>query len=404
MERILDELIASSLTRRRLLGRAGAGALSLGALSFLAACGDDDNGGGGGGKSQEAKAIPKGEIADSLYIANWPLYIDVDEKTKKSETIENFKKKYGVANVKYTEEVNDNTEFFGKVRQQYARKDSGGRDIHVVTDWMAGRMKQLGYVQKLDKSELPNVTANLLDKLKSPGFDPNREYSVPWQSGMTGIVYRKDLVGREIKSVNDIFDPEFKGKVSMLTEMRDSVGLVMLGMGEDPEKFSGTDAALKAIDKIDKAARDGQIRRFTGNEYTKDLLKGDTVLCYGWSGDAIQLQADNKNIEFLQPEEGFALWTDNMQIPVGAPHAFTAEKFMDYVYDPEVQAKIAAYVNYVTPVKGVQEVLAKEDPELAKNELIFPSPEVLDRAYIFRDLNEEEAAEIDEAFQAAVGA
>src|SRR5262249_26769641 len=151
---------------------------------------------------------------------------------------------------KYTEEINDNNEFFGKVRQQYARKDSRGRDIHVVTDWMAGRMIQLGYVQKLDHAELPNVSANLLDKLQHPGFDKNRDFSVPSQSGRTGIASGKALVHKPIKSVNDIFDPEFKGKVSMLTEMRDTVGLVMLGMGEDPENFSGTDPALKAIDKI----------------------------------------------------------------------------------------------------------------------------------------------------------
>jgi spermidine/putrescine transport system substrate-binding protein len=346
--------------------------------------------------------IPKGEIAKSLYVANWPLYIDVDEKTKKHPTLEDFQKKFG-EKVKYVEEINDNTEFYGKVRQQLAQKQSGGRDIFVVTDWMAGKMKQLGYVQKLDKAALPNVTANLIDRLKSPPFDPTRDYSAPWQSGMTGIVYRKDLTGGELKSVNDIFDKKFKGKVTMLTEMRDSVGLTMLGMGADPEK-DGTDKALAAIDKIDKATKDGHIRRFTGNDYTKDLLKGDAVAVYGWSGDAVQLKADNKNIEFLFPEEGFMLWTDNMEIPVGAPHAYTAEVFMNYVYDPEVQAKIAAYVNYVAPVKGTKEVIAKDDPELASNELIFPSDETLAPAKIFRDMKPDEAQQLDEAFQKVVGA
>lgn len=403
VERYVDRLIANEVTRRRLLRQGAAGAMSVGALAWLAACGDDGIESGGGEKTEkERAAIAKGEIAKDLYIANWPLYIDVDEKTKKRPTLENFKKEFGTE-VKYVEEINDNTEFFGKVRQQLAQGQSGGRDLFVVTDWMAGKMKQLDYVQRLDKSALPNVQANLIERLKSPPFDPTREYSVPWQSGMTGIVYRKDLTGGELKSVNDIFDPKFKGKVTMLTEMRDSVGLTMLGMGADPEK-DGNDKALAAIEKIDKANRDGQIRRFTGNDYIKDLPKGDVVAAFGWSGDAVALKADNENIEFLFPEEGFMLWTDNMQIPVGAPHAYTAEVFMNYVYDPEVQAKIAAYVNYVTPVNGTKEVLAKDDPETAENELIFPSEQTLAPAKIFRDLNEADAMEIDEAFQAAIGA
>jgi spermidine/putrescine transport system substrate-binding protein len=401
VERYVDQLIENEVTRRRLLRQGAAGAMSFGALAWLAACG-----GGGiegtGTKAAASSVIPKGEIAKEMTFSNWPLYIDVDDKTKKRPTLENFEKKFGTK-VKYVEEVNDNTEFYGKVRQQLAQKQSGGRDIFVVTDWMAGKMKQLGYVQKLDKSVLPNVTANLIDRLKSPPFDPARDYSVPWQSGMTAIVYRKDLTGGKLSSINDIFDKKFKGKVSMLTEMRDTVGLTMLGMGADPEK-DGTDKALEAIDKIDKANKDGQIRNFTGNDYTKDLLKGDTVAVYGWSGDSVQLKNDNKDIEFLFPEEGFMLWTDNMEIPVGAPHAYTAEVFMNYVYDPEVQAKIAEYVNYVTPVKGTKEVVAKADPKLAENVLIFPDDQTLAKAKIFRELKEDEAQQLDEAFQKVIGA
>jgi spermidine/putrescine transport system substrate-binding protein len=267
---------------------------------------------------------------------------------------------------------------------------------------MASKMKQLGYVQKLDKSELPNVEANLLDSLKSPSFDPNREFSVPWQSGMGAIIYRRDLTG-DIKSVNALFDPKFKGKVTMLTEMRDTVGLVMLGEGMNPEEAS-TDEMLQAIEKIEQASESGQVRRFTGNDYARDLLKGDAVISVGWSGDAIQLQADNENVQVLLPEEGFMLWSDNMQIPVGAPHAYTAQKFMDFVYQPEIAADIAAWVNYVTPVKGVQDILAKKDPDLAKNPLIFPTDEDLERSYIFRELTAEEDREVTQAFEQAIGA
>jgi spermidine/putrescine transport system substrate-binding protein len=268
---------------------------------------------------------------------------------------------------------------------------------------MASKMKQLGYVQRLDRSQLPNVQANLLDSLRSPSFDPKREFSVPWQSGMAGIVYRSDLTGGKLSSVNDFFDPKFNGKATMLTEMRDSVGLTMLGLGSDPST-DGTDAALAAIDKIDKAQKDGHIRRFTGNDYTKDLLKGDVHVAVGWSGDAIQLQADNDKVEFLLPEEGFMLWSDNMQIPVGAPEPYTAEKLIDFYYDPEIQADVAAYVNYVTPVKGVQEVLAKKDPQLAENPLIFPTDADLERAHIFRELTAEEDRQLQDEFQRVIGA
>jgi spermidine/putrescine transport system substrate-binding protein len=399
-QRDIERWIETEISRRRLLRQAGAGVTALSFASFLAACGDDDGGieGGGGDQSADIPVIEKGEISDQLNFSNWPLYIDKDSPT----TLDKFEREYGTK-VKYTEEVNDNVEFFGKVRQIYDRGDSGGRDLHVVTDWMASKMKQLGYVQRLDKSELPNVEANLIASLKSPGFDPEREFAIPWQSGFAAIIYRKDLVGGVPESVNDIFDSKFKGKVTMLTEMRDTVGLVMLGDGADPAA-DGTEPALEAIEKIEQAQKSGQIRRFTGNDYTRDLLKGDAVMSFGWSGDAIGLQADNPNIDVFLPPEGFMLWSDNMQIPVGAPNAYTAQKFMDFVYQPEIAAGIAAYVNYITPVEGAQEALAKTDPELAESPLIFPSPEDLERSYIFRELSAEEDRELSDAFQRATGA
>lgn len=398
-DRDIQQLIDSAITRRRLLRQAGAGVSALSFASFLAACGDEGGGiEGGGNKADEMSAIPKGEVADQFNFSNWPSYIDKDKPT----SLDDFEKKYGTK-VKYTEEVNDNAEFFGKVRQTYARGDSGGRDMHVVTDWMASKMKQLGYVQKLDKSELPNVEANLLDSLKHPSYDPNREFSVPWQSGYVALGYRKDLVPFEPKSVNDIFDPRLKGKVTMLTEMVDTVGLVMLGMGMDPSA-DGTDAAQEAIAKVEDAQKSGQIRRFTGNDYIRDLTKGDAAMSFIWSGDIISLEDANENFEVVLPEEGFMLFSDNMQIPVGAPHAYTAQKFMDFVYQPKIAAKIAAYINYITPVKGTQEELAKIDPELAKSPYIFPDAKLLERSYIFRQLNADEERELNDAFQRAIGA
>jgi spermidine/putrescine transport system substrate-binding protein len=396
MEREFERIIRQEISRRRLLRRGAAGALSVSALSYLAACGSETGGGSDDGE-EKAEVIKKSEISDSLYFANWPLYIEEDRGTLKE-----FQQEYGTK-VKYVEEINDNTEFFGKVRQQYERGDSGGRDIHVVTDWMAARMIRLGYVQKFDKSTMPNATKNLIARLQSPPFDAKRDFSMPWQSGLGGIIYRKDLVKREPKSVDDLFDPDYKGKVTMLTEMRDTVSVVAASMGFDPEKAS-VDEFMQAIDKIGEASDSGQIRGFTGNEYTKDITKGDSWLIIGWSGDAVQLKVDNPNVEFLVPETGAHLWTDNMQIPVGAPAAFTAEKLIDFVYQPEVQADIAEYVNYICPVEGVREILAKRDPELAANQLIFPDEAFLENTFIFRGLKPEEERELDDAFQQVIGA
>jgi spermidine/putrescine transport system substrate-binding protein len=395
LEREFDRIIREQISRRRLLRRGAAGALSASMLAYLAACGEETGGSGNG--AETAKVIPKGKPSDSLYFANWPLYLEEDRSTLK-----NFQKKYGT-DVKYVEEINDNVEFFGKVHQQYARGDSGGRDIQVVTDWMAARMIRLGYVQKLDHSVLPNVQANLIDRLKHPPFDKKRDFSVPWQSGFAGIIYRKDKVKREPKSVGDLFDPDYKGKVTMLTEMRDTVGVVAAWMGFDPETAS-LDQFMQAVDKIGEAASSGQIRGFTGNEYTKDITKGDSWVIIGWSGDAVQLQADNPNIQFVAPESGVHLWTDNMEVPVGAPHAYTAELMMNYVYNPQVQAPIAAYVNYICPVKGVKEILEKKDPALGRNQLIFPDRKTLDDAFIFRQLKPAEETKLNEAFQHVIGA
>jgi spermidine/putrescine transport system substrate-binding protein len=397
LEREFERLLRNPLTRRRILQRGAAGALSASALAYLAACGTDEESGGDGQKAAEEETIPKGKIASSMYIANWPLYID-----EKRSALKSFQEKNGTK-IKYVEEVNDNDQFFGKVRQQYEQGSSGGRDIHVVTDWMADRMIRLGYVQKFDKSTMPTADANLIERLKSPPFDPKRDFSMPWQSGLTGIIYRKDLVKREPKSVEDLFDPAYKGKVTMLSEMRDSVGLVTAWQGADPEKAS-VDEYMKAIEKIQEGVDSGQIRGFTGNEYIKDIPKGDSVVIFGWSGDAVQLKADNPNIEFVLPESGGMLWTDNMQIPVGAPHAYTAEKFIDYVYQPEVQAPIEAYVNYICPVDGTKEVIAKTDKELAENPLIFPDEAFLADTHIFRGLKPEEETELNDAFQKLIGA
>jgi spermidine/putrescine transport system substrate-binding protein len=397
LERQFERALRDPLTRRRLMQRGALGALGLSGLASLAACGPKTGGVVGGGGEGESDVIKKTEIADSLYFANWPLYID-----EKQVTLDRFREEYGTK-VKYVEEINDNVEFFGKVRQQYAQGNSGGRDIHVVTDWMAARMIRLGYVQRFDPAAVTTAQTNLIDQLRTPSFDPGRDFSMPWQSGFGGIVYRKDKVKRTPKSVDDLFDPDYKGKVTMLSEMRDTVGVVTASLGHDPETAT-VDQFMEAIDKIQEGVDSGQIRGFTGNEFTKDIAKGDSWLLIGWSGDSVQLQVDNPNIRFIAPESGVHLWTDNMQIPIGAPQAYTAQKMIDFVYRPEIQADIAAWVNYICPVEGVQEILEKQDPALARNQLIFPDENTLSNAFIFRDLNPNEERQVDEAFQKVTGA
>jgi spermidine/putrescine transport system substrate-binding protein len=226
---------------------------------------------------------------------------------------------------------------------------------------------------------------------------------MPWQSGMTGIGYNRKQTGREIKSINDLFDPKFKGRVSWLSDPRDAANFILLKNGKKPEDAT-IDDVLSAIQEIDKANRSGQIRRFTGNDYTTDLTKGNLWLCQAYSGDIIQLQADNPDLEFVIPEEGATLWSDNMLMPAKAADPYAAETYMNYVYDPAVAAKIAAYVNYVTPVRGAKEELAKTDPKLASNQLIFPSDETLAKLHPYVDLNEADERRMNEAMQAVVGA
>jgi spermidine/putrescine transport system substrate-binding protein len=337
---------------------------ALAAALALAACGGDDDGGleGGGDGGGEAETAAAKPIGGDWTISNWPLYID-------KQTISDFDQEVG-ANTKYIEDINDNFEFFGKLQPQLKNGESGGRSMFVVTDYMVKIMHDLGYLQNVDKSALPNVEENLLPSLESPDFDPNRDFSVPWQSGFTGIIINTDLAP-EIDSIEDLFDPKYKGKVTFLGDMYDDVTLVLKMDGVDPANAT-EEEWMKAIDQIDEAANSGQIRDFTGNAYAGPLVKGDLVAAVGWSGDAIQLQADNPNIKWIRPAEGCNLWSDNMVIPVGAPNPGTAQAFMNYVYDPKNQAQIAEYVNYVTPVEGTKEILAKKDPKLANNQLIFP--------------------------------
>ncbi|HEX2417839.1 MAG TPA: spermidine/putrescine ABC transporter substrate-binding protein [Micromonosporaceae bacterium] len=387
---------ASAFSRRTLLRGVLAGGL---ATTGLTACGTE----GTRKTAEECQSEDRSAAEKQLAFSNWPLYIDVDEKDEsKRPTLEAFIQQTGIQ-VKYTEDINDNNEFFGKVRNQLARCQSTGRDVFVLTDWMAARLIRLGWVQSLDTGNLPNVQANLLDSLRDVSWDRERERSVPWQSGLTGLAYNAKVT-KEIRTFDELLTrADLKGKVTLLSEMRDTMTLSLLSLGKDPENFTEDDFDA-AIDKVAKATDSGQVRRFTGNDYAQDLAKGDIAACVAWSGDVLQLQLEDPNIKFVVPEEGALLFSDNVQVPNKATHKANAEKLMDYYYQPEVAAELAAYVNYICPVKGAQEAMTRIDPDLAENVLIFPDAATLRRTHAFKALTEKEERTYEAKFQKVVGA
>ena len=394
-------LLASQLSRRTVMR----GILATGALATaggaLSACGTK-----AAEKPADAPACASDDLSANekkLVFSNWPQYMDVDEKDEsKRPSLEAFQTKSGIQ-VTYNEDINDNNEFFGKVQNQLKGCQSIDRDIMVLTDWMAGRMIRLGWVQKLDKAKLANVEKNLLDSLRGRSFDKNNEYAVPWQSGLAGIAYN-GKVTKEVRTVDELLTrPDLKGKVTALTEMRDTMGLILMSKGHDPSNF--TDAQFDdALATLKKAVDSGQIRKFTGNEYSTDLAKGDIAACVAWSGDVIQLQFDDEKIQFVTPDSGVMLWSDNMLVPNKATHKANAEQLMDYYYDPAVAAQLARYVNYICPVKGAQEAMGKIDPELAENPLIFPDSALLAKTKVFMALDEAKEKAYETKFQSVIGA
>jgi spermidine/putrescine transport system substrate-binding protein len=389
--------MTETFTRIELLRRGAAAGIVISVPStLLAACGGDD-------EAAATTEAAKKQLAKTLRFSNWTLYIDVDEKTKKHPTLEQFKQKTGTK-VAYYEDINSNASYFGKIQRPLSQGQSIDRDIIVLTDntRFPGLLIDKGWAEKLDKSAIPNIV-NLEDALKHPSFDSNREYSLPWQSYLTGIATNLKLTGgKPVTTIDQLLeDPKLKGKVTLLTEMADTMALVMQANGDDPTKVD--DATWKrAHDRIKTAVDSGQVRQFTGNDYTGPLAKGDLVACISWSGDVVQLTADNPNLVWNVPDTGGDIATDNMLIPKGGD-VYTASTYMNFVYDPKIAAQIAAYVNYVTPVKGTKEEAAKLDPKLATNPLIFPDEETLSKVKIF-DSKAAGNQDYLEQWQALIGA
>ncbi|HWL95869.1 MAG TPA: spermidine/putrescine ABC transporter substrate-binding protein [Nocardioidaceae bacterium] len=395
---------ADPLSRRTLLRGMSAGALALAGGGLLSACGTE----GATQTAESCKSTDLSRTEKTLNFSNWPLYIDEASMNRDGQqvtlnpTLDRFQKQTGIQ-VDYVADVNDNHEFFGIVRNQLAACEPTGRDIFVLTDYMAARMVDLGWIQQLDPANIPNVEANMVDTLKSPPWDPDRTHSVPWQSGLTGIAYNSELT-KEVRSFDELLTrPDLKGRVSLLSEMQDTMIFMLLLVGADPEDFSD-DEFGQAIDRLQQVVDAGQVRAFTGNEYAQDLVRGNVVAAEAWSGDVIQLQFDNPNIKFVAPEEGLSLWSDNMLVPNKATHKANAEKLMNYYYDPAVAAELAAWVNFICPVKGAQEEMTKIDPSLAENPLIFPDDAMLADTFDFMTLTSQQEQDYQSQFASVIGA
>ena len=383
----------SSVSRRRLLQVAGISSAAMAA----AACGT------GGGTASEG-AAPE-DVSDTEKVVNWSNwveYMDIDEETGAYPTLERFQEQSGIA-VTYTEDVNDNNEFYAKVRTQLEQGQDIDRDIVVLTDWMAALWIQRGFAQKLDKAAIPN-SANLIPRLQNVSFDEPRDYTLPWQGGFAGLgyniaAYQQATGNSEMTSLDQLFDPALAGRVTLLSEMRDTMGCIMAWQGNDPSNFT-QEQFEQAIDALTEQVQAGQIRQVTGNDYLAALESGDVIAVIGWSGDIFAL---GEEFAFALPESGGTLWTDNMLVPSTSRRKKNAEAVMNFYYDPEVAAEVAAYINYLCPVAGAQEAMVAIDPALAENPFIFPTEEFLNQTYVFMELTPEQNEEYERLFQTAIG-
>jgi spermidine/putrescine transport system substrate-binding protein len=401
-ERLVRRLLAQvdgpgrGLSRRSLLRGTGLGALALSSGPLLAACGTK------GAKIAQGSCTSTdlSSSQKSIVFSNWIGYVDPINK-KDTSTLEKFQQQTGIKVDYKNGDVNDNEQFFGKVSTQLKACKSTGRDVFVVTDYMAARMVNLGWIQKLDHSKIPNVDANLIDFLKSPDWDPHRDYSVPWQSGMTGICYNSDLTDPVTSFKELLTRPDLKGKIDLLTEMRDTMSFMLLMQNSDPGHFTADEFAA-AIKALQGYVDNGQVRRFAGNDYVDDMKSGDIVACEAWSGDVINLLGGDP-YKWLPPDEGFAIWTDNMLVPNKAEHESNVEDLMNFYYDPTNAAKLSAWNYYFCPVQGAQQKIGQFDKSAVHSQFIFPSPKSLQKGHQFMTLTDTQETDYQRQFNGVMG-
>ncbi len=383
-------LAAIRTTRRRFIGRGSAAAAAAVILGpgFLAACGDsdDDSDTSSTGNASEG-------ASGSLRISNWPAYMA-------EGFVAAFETATGIS-VDYLEDFNDNAEWFAKVKDPLSRKQDIGSDLVVPTEFMAGRLIGLEWLNEINEANWPNK-ANLRPDLLDSPVDPGRKYTAPYMSGLLGLGYNKALTGGEITSLDDLFDPQYAGQVSMFSDFRDGLGMVMISQGNDPSNPS-TEAVQQAADKVQEEVDKGQIRRFTGNDYLDDLAAGNLVIAQAYSGDVVQLQADNPDLDFIVPSAGSTDFIDTMVIPYTTENQAAAEAWINYVYDRKNYAELVNFVQYVPVLSDMTAELEALDPEVASNPLINPPADVLSRVTSWANLTDEQDQEYTTIYAEVTG-
>lgn len=377
------QFLKNAMSRRGFLG-------SVGAAALLSACGtrgavNPGNQAAGGGDSK------------TIVWANWTLYLDYDDESRTYPTLVQFEEETGYT-VEYREDIDDNVSFNGKVAPQLANGQNIGYDLVTPTDWLAAEWIRKGYCAPISEQTVPNKV-NILPRLNDVSFDPGREYSLTWQSGFAGLAWNKERIPNGLRTVDDLWAPELRGKVVVLSEMRDTVGCIMLSQGVDISKEFTDEQFMAGLTVLEQQVDSGQVKQVKGNSYKEDLINEQAWAAIGWSGDIFQINAEEGDKwEFALPETGGTLWSDNLLIPITAGNPTGAEALMDFYYRPEIAAEVAAYVNYVCPVQGAKEEMAKIDPELAASPWIFPTDEILDQSFVFRPLTPEEQIQYTDAF------
>ncbi|MCK0174286.1 spermidine/putrescine ABC transporter substrate-binding protein [Mycolicibacterium sp. F2034L] len=379
---------ANRTTRRRFLGggAAAAAALALGP-SVLAACSSDS------GSSQSTPQDDGGPASGTLRISNWPLYMA-------DGFIAAFQTTSGLT-VDYKEDFNDNEEWFAKVKEPLSRKQDIGADLVIPTEFMAARINGLGWLNEIRADRVPNKK-NLRPDLLDSSIDPGRTKTAPYMTGMVGLAYNKAATGREITRIEDLWDPAFKGRVSLLSDTQDGLGMVMLSQGASPASPS-TESVQKAVDLIREQKDNGQIRRFTGNDYADDLAAGNVAIAQAYSGDVVQLKADNPDLEFIVPEAGGTWFIDTMVIPYTTQNQSAAEAWIDYVYDRANYAKLIAFTQFVPVLSEMTDELNRVDPEVASNPLINPPQSTVDNLKSWAALTDEQTQEYNTMYAAVTG-
>jgi spermidine/putrescine transport system substrate-binding protein len=386
--RLIARLATNRTSRRRFIGggAAAAAALAMGG-SVLAACSSDNKSATGTTSTQE------GPASGTLRISNWPLYMA-------DGFVADFQKATGIT-VDYKEDFNDNEQWFAKVKEPLSRKQDIGADLAVPTTFMMVRLHQLGWLNEISDAGVPNKK-NVRPDLLEASVDPGRKFSAPYMSGLVGLAYNKAATGRDIKTIDDMWDPAFKGKVSMFSDTQDGLGMIMMSQGSSVEKPT-TESVQKAVDLVKEQKDKGQIRRFTGNDYADDLAAGNIAIAQAYSGDVVQLQADNPDLHFIVPESGGTTFVDTMVIPYTTQNQKAAEAWINYVYDRANYAKLIAFVQYVPVLSDMTDELNKIDPKLASNPLVNPPKEVLDKVKGWAALDDQQTQEFNTTYAAVTG-